>query len=150
MNDKAVASNFGQYSCVVSSKSEMQWLFEPGSGVHRYAMVLLNGDVLIGSISLHDIDHINRHAFIGIFIGEEEHRNKGYGTESMRLILDYGFKTLNLHNIMLSVHADNDAGITSYKKVGFREAGRRREWVFKDGRYIDVIYMDILAHEFGR
>ena len=150
MNDKAVASNFGQYSCVVSSKSEMQWLFEPGSGVHRYAMVLLNGDVLIGSISLHDIDHINRHAFIGIFIGEEEHRNKGYGAESIRLILDYGFKTLNLHNIMLSVHADNDAGITCYKKVGFREAGRRSEWVFKGGRYIDVICMDILAHEFGR
>jgi hypothetical protein len=34
------------------------------------------------------------------------------------------------------------------KKVGFREAGRRREGVFKDGKYIDVIYMDILAREF--
>ena len=106
---------------MVSSKSEMKWLFDPGSGVHRYAMVLLNGDVLIGSISLHDIDQINRHAFIGIFIGEEEHRSKGYGAESIRLILGYGFKTLNLHNIMLSVHADNDAGIACYKKVGGRE-----------------------------
>jgi RimJ/RimL family protein N-acetyltransferase len=49
---------------------------------------------------------------------------------------------------MLSVHEDNYAGIAYYKKVSFGEAGRRREWVFKDGKYIDVIYMDILAREF--
>ena len=61
-----------------------------------------------------------------------------------------GFKTLNLHNIMLSVHADNFAAISCYKKAGFREAGRRREWVFKNGKYLDKIYMDILAREFER
>lgn len=148
MNDEAVAKNFGQYSWVVSSKSEMKWLFEPGSGVQRYAMVLLDGDVLIGSISLHDINHLSRNAFLGIFIGEQEHRSKGYGAEAIRLILEYGFKTLNLNNIMLSVHADNIAGITCYKKIGFSDAGRRREWVFKEGKYIDVLYMDMLAREF--
>lgn len=148
MNDKAVAGNYGQYSLLVTPKSDMKWLFEPESGVHRYAIVLFDGDVLIGSISLHDINHVNRTAFTGIFIGEEEYRSKGYGAEAIRLILEYGFKTMNLNNIMLSVHGDNFAGITCYKKVGFREAGRRREWVFKDGKYIDVIYMDILAREF--
>ena len=56
---------------------------------------------------------------------------------------------MNLHNIMLSVDADNKAGITCYKKVGFQESGRRREWIFKDGKYIDKIYMDILEREFG-
>ena len=149
MNDEAVAVNYSQYSSVVSSKNELKWLYEPGSGIHRYAMVLNDGDVLIGSISLQNIDHLNRNAFLSIFIGEEEQRNKGYGAEAIRLILDYGFKTLNLHNIMLSVHAENYAGINCYKKVGFREAGRRREWVFKNGKYLDVIYMDILAREFG-
>jgi len=49
---------------------------------------------------------------------------------------------------MLSVHADNYAGISCYKKVGFREAGRRRDWIFKNGKYIDCIYMDILESEF--
>ena len=64
------------------------------------------------------------------------------------MVLDYGFKTLNLHNIMLSVHDDNIAAISCYNKVGFKEAGRRREWIFKDGKYHDVIYMDILENEF--
>lgn len=150
MNDKAVAGNFGQYHWIVSSKNEMKWLFEPASDTHRYAMVLLNADVMIGCISLQNIDHRSRNAFMGIFIGEEEHRSKGYGAEAIRLILEYGFQTMNLHNIMLSVDADNHAGISCYKKVGFRECGRRREWIFKDGKYIDKIYMDILESEFRK
>ena len=148
MNDKDVAVNFGQYNRVVSSKSDLKWLYEPPGDMQRYAMVLLLDDVLIGSISIHNIDHLNRNSFIGIFIGDEKHRSKGYGAEAIRLILDYGFNTLNLHNIMLSVKADNAQGIACYNKVGFREVGRWREWVYKDGNYIDVIYMSMLSHEF--
>ena len=149
MNDGVMARGFAQYSNLVASKADLQWLYEPSSNMHRYAIVLEDSDELIGGISIHDIDHRNRHAFIGIFIGEEKHRSKGYGAEAIRLILDYGFNTLNMHNIMLSVHADNKGGIACYKKVGFKEAGRRREWAFKDGQYVDVIYMDILAREFN-
>ena len=147
MNDERVG--FGQYSNVVASKSDLKWLFEPPSDMQRYAMVLLDGDVLIGSISIHNIDHRNRNAFLGIFIGGEEHRGRGYGAEAVRLILDYGFHTLNLHNIMLSVHADNAPAIACYKKIGFRECGRRSDWVFKDGAYIDKLYMELLESESG-
>jgi len=150
MNDKAVAGYFGSYSSIVSSKKELKWLFEPGSDMQRYAMVLLDGDEMIGCISLQNINYQSRNAFLGIFIGNGECRGKGYGAEAIRLILNYGFKTLNLHNIMLSVHADNSAGIACFKKVGFRECGRRREWIFKDGKYSDVIYMDILESEFEK
>ena len=147
MNDKTVADNFGGHQNLVSLASAKKTI--EGLEGHRFAMILLDGDILIGQISLQNIDHLNRNAFLGIVIGEAGHRNKGYGAEAIRLILDYGFKTLNLHNIMLSVNADNGAAIACYKKVGFLEAGRRREWVFKDGKYIDKIYMDILAREFG-
>ena len=143
-----VAKNFDQYNRIVSSKDDLIWLYEPPNDMHRYAIVLHEQDVLIGSVSIHNINHLNRNAFIGIFIGEEECRGKGYGTEAVRLILNYGFMTLNLHNIMLTVHADNSAAIACYKKVGFREEGRLREWVYKDGIYVDKIYMGILAHEF--
>jgi RimJ/RimL family protein N-acetyltransferase len=149
MNDPYVATNFAQYPQLVSSKQDLRWIFEPPDDMHRYAIVLLDGDILIGSISLHNISHRNRNAFIGIFLGEEEHRGKGYGAEAIRLILRYGFETQNLHNIMLSVQADNAAAIACYKKVGFREAGRRREWMFKAGKYVDMVFMDILESEFN-
>jgi RimJ/RimL family protein N-acetyltransferase len=146
--NESVARSFGQYPFVVSSKSDLSWLFEPPPDIQRYAIILLDDNVMIGCISIQNIDHRNRNAFIGIFIGEEEYRNKGYGAEAIKLMLNYGFNTLNLHNIMLSVQADNSEGIACYKKVGFKETGKRREWVFKDGKYIDVLYMDILAREF--
>ena len=148
MNDKAVADNYGGTNSLVSPAGAKKTLEELKG--YRFAIVLIDGDVLIGHISLHDIDHLNRNAFLGVFIGDGERRNNGYGTEAVRLALGYGFNTLNLNNIMLSVHADNFAAISCYKKAGFREAGRRREWIFKDGKYIDKIYMDLLAREFER
>ena len=148
MNDGAISDTFGGHNTLISL-SNVKELVQELNG-HRFFIVLQDGDVLIGQISLHDIDHLNRHAFLGIMIGEVEHHGKGYGTEAVRLVLDYGFNTLNLHNIMLSAHEDNHAGIACYKKVGFKESGRRREWVFKNGKYVDVIYMDILAREFEK
>jgi RimJ/RimL family protein N-acetyltransferase len=147
MNDRTVAEHYGGGHHNLVSPASAKKTLEELKGC-RLAIILLDGDVFIGHISLHDIDHLNRNAFLGIFIGEEQHRSRGYGAEAIRLILDYGFKTLNLNNIMLSVHADNYTAIACYKKAGFRESGRRREWVFKDGKYVDKIYMDILAREF--
>ena len=146
MNNETVADTYGGHHNLVSLTSAKKTVAELRG--YRFDVVLLDGDVLIGHISLHDIDHLNRNGFMGIVIGEEKHRKKGYGSEAVRLVLGYGFDVLNLHNIMLSVYADNLAAIACYKKVGFQEAGRRREWVFKDGKYIDKMYMDILAGEF--
>ncbi len=146
MNDRTVADYYGGYHNLVSLASAKQTLEELKG--YRFAIVLLDGDELIGHISLHDVDPINRNAFLGICIGDELHRNKGYGTEAIRLILEYGFRSLNLYNVMLSVHADNHAGISCYKKLGFQDVGRRREGIYKNGTYIDKIFMDILAHEF--
>ena len=148
MNDRAVAEPFGEYGNTISSKDDLKWIYEPPAHMQRYAIVLTEDDELIGSISIHNIDHLNRNAFLGIFIGDEKHRGRGYGREAIGLVLEYGFKTLNLHNIMLSVHADNHAGIACYKKAGFREDGRLREWEYEDGRYVDKLYMSIMEHEF--
>jgi RimJ/RimL family protein N-acetyltransferase len=101
----------------------------------------------IGNTGLHRINHRNRTAEFGIIIGEPESRGKGYGTETARLMLDYAFTALGLHNVMLRVHAFNLAGQRAYQKAGFREYGRRRECVFMGGRWWDEIYMDCLATE---
>lgn len=150
LNDKSVGGNLGNFSQAITLSNEQKALERMASEGQNYAIVLKEGDALIGSISLMDIDHISRGATVGLFIGEADQRGKGYGAEALWLILDYGFGTLNLHNIMLQAHADNLQGLACYKKVGFREFGRRREAKFKDCRYVDVVYMEILDHEFSR
>lgn len=81
-------------------------------------------------------------------IGEKDCWGKGYGTEATRLVLDYGFNALGLHNIMLMVHGDNERAIRAYTRAGFRLIGRRREVIKRVGHLQDLIYMDCLATEF--
>lgn len=109
-----------------------------------FAIVKCDNDELIGNVGLQNIDYKNGNAELGIFIGEEDNLSKGYGSEAIKLLLNYAFNNLRLHNIMLTVYADNLRAIKAYTKCGFKEFGRRREALFRDGHYIDVIYMEII------
>lgn len=100
----------------------------------------------IGFTYLSDI--VEQKAEFGIVIGEKEFHGKGFGTETTKLMLDYGFNILNLHNIMLKAFAYNEAGIRAYRKAGFKEIGRRREVKMINGKRHDMIYMDCLTTEF--
>jgi diamine N-acetyltransferase len=102
----------------------------------------------IGNCGLHEVDLGNRRTVVGIMIGEPDARGRGYGTEAMRLLLDYAFTVLGMHSVMLTVVEYNGAGRRCYEKVGFREMGRRRESRWYNGRFWDEIHMDILASEF--
>ena len=81
----------------------------------------------IGNTGLNDIDYRNRTAEFGITIGEPDARGQGYGTETAQLMLGYAFTALSLHNVKLTVHEYNLAGIRAYTKAGFKQYGRRRE-----------------------
>jgi len=147
VNDSEITGYIGLTRRVISVSGEQKVLEELSKG-YTFAIVK-NDDTLIGNIGLFDIENIDRKATLGLFIGDAENRGKGYGAEALRLIIGYGFNTLNLHNIMLLVHSDNERGLACYKKVGFKEFGRRRESVFKNGQYFDEIYMEVLASEFA-
>jgi len=102
---------------------------------------------LIGSIGLHEINPVNRTAVLGILIGDKNYHNKGLGTEVVKLMLNYGFNTLNLHRISLEVNADNTGAIRCYEKSGFKLEGRLREDYYFDGKYKDKLIMGILKSE---
>ena len=104
----------------------------------------------IGVVNLHQINHRHHKANMGIMIGEPDARGKGFGTEAVELILDYGFNALDLHSIWLTTHEFNYPGQAAYRKAGFTEVGRRRQCRFHAGRYWDEIHMDILASEFTK
>lgn len=103
----------------------------------------------IGWTELKDVDYRNRTAEFALMIGEPEARGKGYGTETTRLMLDYGFTVLGLHNIHLFYFEFNIAGRRTYEKAGFREYARRRESHLMGGRLWDTVYMQCLSTEFS-
>lgn len=115
---------------------------------HVFSIVENQTDRLIGRCLLFNLDSVNRTAMLGIVIGEKTAWNQGFGQEALSLLLDYGFHLLNLHNIMLGVFAFNERAIQCYKKVGFKEIGRRRQVRLIGGRRYDAVLMDLLADEF--
>ena len=101
----------------------------------------------VGSVYLRDIDHHNHSAEYGIFIGEDNARGLGYGSEACRLITDYGFKELGLHRIFLRVFKNNQQAIHSYLKAGFVEEGVAKDMIWADGRYNDMVFMAKIASD---
>ena len=106
-----------------------------------------NNWVMIGNCGFHDIDWRCRSASVGIFIGEKSLWNRGFGSEAMSLLLKHGFETLNLNRIQLDVYEDNSGAIKSYEKSGFLLEGRKRQAIYKDGRFKDVLFMSVLREE---
>jgi RimJ/RimL family protein N-acetyltransferase len=115
---------------------------------HVFDIVTLETDTLIGRCLLFSINQVDRHAMLGILIGEKDHWGNGYGNEATRLLLDHAFNLLNLNNVMLGTFAFNTRAIACYRKVGFKEIGRRRQARIIGGQKYDTIFMDILAEEF--
>lgn len=101
----------------------------------------------IGSVYLRDIDNIFKSAEYGIFIGEDDFRGRGFGSEAAKLIVDYAFKHMKLHRIFLRVFEKNTAAVTSYKKVGFEVEGIARDIVYLDDEYHDMIFMSLINEE---
>ncbi|MCL1903249.1 MAG: GNAT family N-acetyltransferase [Oscillospiraceae bacterium] len=107
-----------------------------------------NDSELIGYFEFMETDYIHRTATFCVFIGDEENRGKGYGTEAVMLGVKYGFDVLNLNNIDLKVYSFNERAARSYAKVGFKEYGRRRRAYYLNNEYHDIIYMDIIREDF--
>jgi RimJ/RimL family protein N-acetyltransferase len=103
----------------------------------------------IGTAGLMAINHLHRTAEFGVAIGEHDCWGKGYGTEATRLTLDYAFHALGLHNVMLRVFSYNERAIRVYRRVGFREIGRRRQAQRVGSQVYDVVLMDYVATDFG-
>ncbi|RFU68354.1 GNAT family N-acetyltransferase [Bacillus sp. V59.32b] len=107
----------------------------------------IEDDELIGFGVIHSIEWNNRAGILSIGIGEAKYRNKGYGTDALKLILRFAFYELNLNRVGLYVIEYNKRGIHVYEKAGFQHEGRRRSAVHRDGKMYDGIMMGILRSE---
>ena len=113
------------------------------------AIHLRDGDRLIGTCALSQLDADNGSALFHITIGETDTWGRGYGTEATRLMIGHAFDGLGLHRVALSVFAFNERAIRSYRSVGFVVEGRAREAIWREGRWWDEIAMSILADDWA-
>jgi RimJ/RimL family protein N-acetyltransferase len=118
----------------------------PGNREVHFTIYDLDDVAPVGTALLVRVDQHAGTAEFGLTIGER--RNQGLGTEATRLVLDWAFTVMGLHNILLVTFSWNLAAIRAYSKAGFREIGRRRGAVVTYGQRYDQVLMDAVADEF--
>ena len=147
LNDLELTTYLSNYSNMLTLETEKA-LLEKLSKDHNYSIVDISTNNLIGATGFMELDHINQTGEAGIFIGDKNYWNKGYGTEAFQLLLDYGFKALNLHNVLLRVNSFNERAIKTYEKVGFKLIGKRRDAIKRGNKTHNLLYMDLLYNDF--
>jgi len=149
LNDFEVArTTYGALPWTMEN-AEDRYRRNTGEGVVSFTIYERATSRPIGTTLLYDIDHRDRKACFGILIGEKDCWGKGYGTETTRLVLDYAFNGLDLHNVMLWMQAYNERALRAYLSAGFQIIGRRRQAHRLGDRAYDEICMDCLASEFS-
>lgn len=132
----------------MSSQQEQSWLNDSVASKDKVKLAIETHEgVHIGNISIHEIDWINRTATTGTMIGDKEYWGRGYGTEAKMLLLDYMFNTLNLRKVHSSAYAFNERSINYSLKCGYKITGRLMEERFHDGKYHDVVLLEVFRDE---
>lgn len=149
MNDARVTEHLSAVY-PVSLAGEREWFAnmpEPGYRGANLAIETREGRRLIGAARIAVPAAENRAGELSLLVGETEYWDGGYGTDTMRVLCDFAFDMMNLHRAWLEVLATNARAIHVYEKLGFKHEARRRDALYKAGRWHDVLVMGVLEDE---
>jgi len=107
-------------------------------------------DAHIGNVALENIDHLNQSAEFVILIGDTAHWGKGKGSDAAKILIRHGFNELNMHRIYCGTSEENMGMQKMALALGFKEEGRARDSIFKNGMFKDIIWYSLLYGEFPR
>jgi RimJ/RimL family protein N-acetyltransferase len=152
LNDARVA-RYLSMDTPFSATQEEAWFdrmtASQGRDNYHFAICLRESGEAIGTIGLHGVDTKHGTAVMGIAIGDPDYWSRGYGSDALRALLDFGFGTLRLDRVELEVYAFNERARRSYERCGFVLEGTAREALYRDGRRHDVHQMAILRSEWA-
>ena len=114
---------------------------------YDFAIEDLETGKYIGGCSINECNSKNRNCTIGIMIGDKEYWGKGYGSDSLKVLIKFIFEEVNMNKIKLNVFSFNSRAIACYKKVGFIEEGVLKKELYRNGKYHDIIIMSLFKDD---
>ncbi len=131
-----------------SPESLVSWekQFDKGLEEEDVARFAIEADgKVIGSVGLHPWrNHRAGNVSLGIGIYDPQYLSKGYGRDAINVFLDWCFRIQNYRRVGLTVGANNERAIRTYRACGFVEEGRRRQHEYVNGQYVDEVIMSLL------
>jgi len=144
-NDEDSACSLGNYYLNFTEELEKQIISQKSmdSSVYKFEIHDSKTDNFIGVCDLHCVSFKDRYAEIGYNIGEKDYRNKGYGTEAIKLLCDYAFNILNIKNLVMTIYDFNIASIKCAEKNHFQLTGKIKEKYYCKGKYNDMLFFQL-------
>ncbi|MDD5215930.1 MAG: GNAT family protein [Methylococcales bacterium] len=150
-NDIDVVEGLSSTYRYVNFETEEQWFsnYQNNRSTQvRLAIVNKSDDVLIGMVSLVNIDFLSKTSELALQIGNKNFWGQGIGKFAIQAAIEHGFNNLNLNRIYLYVLTENNRAQAVYRSIGFKEEGILRQAIFKSGEYKDLILMSIIRNEY--
>lgn len=150
LHDEEVSSRIG-VNVPFSPTRQEKWFeaMEEDGSKCVFAICRIEAGDHVGNVSLDMIDMRNRNARLAIFLGCEDARGRGYGSDAVRVVVRYAFFYLNLHRIWCKTDADEPRLAQFYRDLGFELEGRLRAHEFKRGQYVDKLIFGLNAGDAG-
>ncbi|MGF6906365.1 GNAT family N-acetyltransferase [Fusobacterium sp. PH5-44] len=116
---------------------------------YRWAITLRGSKECIGQIAYFLVDEKNHWGEIEYCIGQR-FQNKGYITEALEAIINYGFDQIKFHKIQVCHMSNNPKSARVIEKIGFIYDGKLRDYFFMNGQYISRLYYSLLESEWNK
>jgi len=115
--------------------------------IRRQSVESEENDRLVGFARFYWIEWNHGVGRLQLGIGDPRDRGLGYGTETLSMLLRYGFEELNLFAVRASIQEYNSIAMKLFTQFGFIEEARQREAILRDGRRWDLLHVGILRNE---
>ncbi len=135
-------SPFSKYTLRLYLEKSHKSIYETGQ--LRLMIDLIEEKTTIGTIDIFDFDPFHKRAGLGILIADEAYRKKGYASMALKCLVDYCFKTLQLHQLYCNIIANNTESIDLFKKQGFVQAGVKKDWIKTSDGYLDEYLFQLI------
>ena len=149
-SSKELIDHLGAPFRYINKEVDFKWFenYMQNRGTNIRCSILNEEEQVLGLVSLTNIDRMNQTAVFHIMIGDSTHRDKGIGSYATNEILRHAFYDMNLNRVELTVLESNNRAIALYEKLGFKKEGIKREAVYKNGEFVNMILMAILKSEY--
>jgi RimJ/RimL family protein N-acetyltransferase len=136
----------------ISSERDKKWIED--KIFNNYNQIYLVSSTIdgipVGYICATDLDYVNRKAQIGGIVIAREFAGQGYGAGTVKSLLNHLFGEIGMNMVYLFVLEDHKVAISMYEKLGFKEDGLIRNYVYKQNRFHNAYIYSILKSEYDQ
>lgn len=151
INDPEIEKMTVKNNLPVSEYEQRKWFETYGKCTDELLRLMIETekDGTVGMVCLGDFDWVNRVAHrTDIKIVESKITESGIAIDTMNTLFKYAFDELNLNRIEGSVLDYNERAIAMNKMIGYEFEGVKRQAVYKNGRYHDLLMVSMLREDF--